>query len=532
MAALYCSVYILLFTYIIIRSPFFKLPGFSSVHTLIVFYLKLGFGAALWYIYTYHYHNRLTSDVFKYYDDSKIMYNAWHHHFGDFIKMLTGIGDSPAHIGSYYKQMNSWGNSYGSTIYNNSHFIIRLNALLLFLSDGYYGVHVIIFCFLSLVGLALIYKSFYPALSDTPKLLFAAVFLFPSVLLWGSGVLKESLVLFGLGLSIRYFQKLLLRLGRRVRNIIFLLFGMFLLFENKAYVLICILPCFMAWLTVERINLAKKHPLITYLVITILYLVGGLMIGKLKQRYNPVKMIATKQEEFNRITRGGLYLIMNHDSAHVAYLPVTDTAALHPASPYADSLLHHAGVQYLATQGFGYHEKTTHHCAYFTLQKDLPFVYVSPYNKDTIKATANDSDQYEVYIYDLPAKSRIEISPIKPTLSSLIENIPSALAISLIRPSVQEVHSNATLIYLIENHVVILLILLALIFSKRSKLYKSEIAFCLTYCLLMLVLIGLVTPIYGGIERYKALVMPFLLILLLLIYDKEKVKRIFRNTKK
>lgn len=527
MSALYSTVYILLFTYIIIRSPFFKLPGFSSVHTLIVFYLKLGFGVALWYIYTYHYHNRLTSDIFKYYDDSKIIYNAWHHHFGDFVKMMLG-SHSPA-ITAYYQQMNSWGNSYGSTLYNNSHFIIRLNALLMFLSDGHYGVHVIIFCFLSLVGLALIYKSFYPALTDTPKLLFAAVFLFPSVLLWGSGVLKESLVILGLGLCIRYFQKLLLRLGRRVRNIVFLLFGMFLLFENKAYVLVCILPCFMGWLAVERISISKKRPLFTYIIITLVYLGIGLNLGKIKPQYNPVKMLSAKQDEFNRITRGGLYLVMKTDSSVYAYLPVKDTMALHPANSYSDSLLHHAGLQYLASPSCGYAQSVNKRPAYFTIQKGLAYIHVSPHNKDTVKITGNDSTLYGVFIYDLPAKSRIEINPIKPTLAGLIQSIPSALFVSVMRPTAKEANSGVMLLYLIENHVVILLILFALIFGKWKELRKNEVAFCFTYCLLMLVLIGLVTPIYGGIERYKAVVMPFLLILLLLIYDKNKVKRIFRK---
>lgn len=530
MSALYCTVYILLFSYLIIRSPFFKLPGFSSVHTLIVFYIKLGFGVALWYIYTYHYHNRITSDIFKYYDDSKIMYNAWHSHFGDFLKML--VGSHSPHLATYYQQMNSWGNSYGSTLYNNSHFIIRFNAFLMFLSDGHYGVHVIIFCFLALIGLALIYKSFYPALTDTPKLLFAAVFLFPSVLLWGSGVLKESLVLLGLGMSVRYFQKLLLRLGRKVRNVVLLLFGMFILFENKAYVLICILPCFIAWIAVERISIAKKYPLFAYITITLIYLGIGLNMGKIKPRYNPVKMLASKQEEFNRITRGGLYLVMKADSLLYAYLPARDTTVIHPASAYSDSLLHHAGMQYLASPAFGYLQKTTHRPAYFTIQKGLAYTHVSPNNKDTLKVTGNDSTLYGVSIYDMPAKSRIDINPIKPTFAGLIESIPSALLVSVMRPGAQEISSGAMLIYLLENHLVILLILLALIFSKWKNLRKNEIAFCFTYCLLMLVLIGLVTPIYGGIERYKVVVMPFLLILLLLIYDKEKVKRILRKAKK
>ncbi|HXP50669.1 MAG TPA: hypothetical protein VN922_11975, partial [Bacteroidia bacterium] len=198
----FCAFYLLLFTIIILKTNLFKLNGLSNKYALVAFYLKLLFGVALWYIYAYHYKNRYTSDIFKYFDDGKLMFNVIHTNTSDFFKMLTGVADSNNVITGYYHSMKSWVNGHDSTLYNNSHFIIRLNAFFMFLSMGHYGVHVIFMCFISFLGLTFLYKAFYPYLTDKALYLFATIFLFPSVLLWSSGILKEGLVFLGLGLCV------------------------------------------------------------------------------------------------------------------------------------------------------------------------------------------------------------------------------------------------------------------------------------------------------------------------------------------
>lgn len=121
--------------------------------------------------------------------------------------------------------------------------------------------------------------------------------------------------------------------------------------------------------------------------------------------------------------------------------------------------------------------------------------------------------------------------PIKPTLWGLISDVPNALVISVIRPFPGEIKSGAVLIYFFENVAILALILFALVFRKKQLIHKNMVAFCLSYCLLMLVLIGISTPLYGGIERYKSVVIPFMLILLLLIYDKDKINTILKRKK-
>jgi hypothetical protein len=529
---LYCIFYTLLFSFIILRSAFFKLPQFKNIHTLLLFYLKLTFGIVLWYIYAYHYKNRLTADIFKYFDDGKIIYNAFHENLGDFVKLCLGVDSKSPQIRSYYMQMNSWNNSYESSLYNNSHLIIRFNALLMLISGGHYTVHVIVMCFISLTGLTYLYKTFYPYIENQAGFLLAAVFLFPSVLLWSSGVLKESFILFGLGLSFYYFEKLTKETKSKMKNILLFLLGLAILFENKAYVFICIMPCFIAEFICIKTIWSKRHPFITYFATVAIYIGIGLNLGLINPWFNPLKMLSLKQQEFNNVAKGGIYMVKEGDTSTVAYhciyLPISDSLNIYPANSYTDSLLHKTSRQYLASNSFYNKERAAKRMAYFNVKKGVPLLQL--YYGDTLHLAGDDTTRYWLDVFQAPAKSRVNISAIKPSIAGLIAAAPGAIILALFRPFPGEIHSGTLLLYSLQNLLVFLLILFAIIFIKKKYLVKSKIAFCLVYCLLMLILIGLVTPLYGGIERYKALVMPFLLILLVLICDTEKLTRLIKKS--
>ncbi len=525
----FCTFYLLLFSFIVLKANLFKLPGLSNRYTLFAFYLKLLFGIALWYIYTYHYKNRDTSDIFKYYDDGKLMFQTIHTGFGNFLKMFTGIGDSSPEIQGYYHSMKSWINGHDSTLYNNSHFIIRFNALLMFFSGGHYTVYIIAMCFIALCGLCYLYKTFYPFLPDTPKLLFAAVFLFPSVLMWSSGDLKEVFVFLGLGLSIYYFKKLLANNGNNLANLLLVLFAFVLIFESKAYIFLCILPCFIAEFLVSKLKIANRFTWLTYIIVTSLYLLIGLNINKVYPSVNPIATLSDKQQEFMRLAKGGIYLAVASDETQYAYIPVEDSVNILPANPYADSLLHKHGIQYLCSAAFCYKEEQAKKIAPYWLKAGQPFDLIRHRTEDTLHLIANDSTVYRLDTYIETAKSRIDVPLLKPTFSGLIAYIPTALTNTLFRPYPHELHSSATIIVFAENVIFLLLGFFAFAFMRRNNPNRNMVAFCLSYCLLMLVLIGISTPLYGGIERYKSVVIPFMLILLLLIYDKDKFKRTLKK---
>lgn len=539
-----CLFYFLIFSVIILRSKWFKAGGFNNIHFLFLFYLKLLFGVGLWLLYTHYYKNRVTSDIFKYYDDAKMAYDTLPN-IKDYLTMLTGIGDSGTHYQALYQSMNSWNNKYGSILYNNSHFIIRLNAFFLLLSHGCYGVHVIFMCFIALVGLTYIYKAFLPFLTERSKELFAAVFLFPSVILWSSGILKEGLVWFGLGLSIYYFFQLLNTSAIRLKYILCVFIGFLLLYETKAYSLLCLLPCFIAQFllrktaffnTLSRPGKKDMRTLVTYAFVFIMYMVVVLLPHAVFHTASPLQMISDKQNDFNRISKGGIYLEnIKHTNIkpgnEFAFISVADSTGIIPLTSHADSLLHKNGIQYLASNPVAYKEWTRNAKIPFILKKGISFSRIIIGSKDTLHLIASDSTTYWIYTYIETANSRIKIEPIKPNIVSLVSHIPQALNVSLLLPYPWQLRSAMTAIYCAENIFVFMLFFIALFFFKRPVLHQDFALFCLTYSLMMLVLIGLVSPILGGIERYKSVVIPFMFILLLLTTDKDKISNVFKLKK-
>ena len=140
--------------------------------------------------------------------------------------------------------MNNWYLKDNYTFYNDSRSVVRFNALVFPFAFGRYVVHMIVMCFLSLTGLVAVFKAFHkPFVTKTFSLAFA-IFLVPSVLFWGSGVLKEGLILFGSGFLIYYFFRLINE-NYSIKNAAFFLLFLLLMMGIKVHILFALIPGFM-----------------------------------------------------------------------------------------------------------------------------------------------------------------------------------------------------------------------------------------------------------------------------------------------
>ncbi len=240
--------YAALLLYFMRRMPFFaRVPGLSMRGMAVIFLLKIAAGTALWAIYTWVYTERVHADVFKYFDDSAVMFSALPERPGDYLRMLFGMGSDSDHFTeTYYKVMNNWFREYENDLYNDSHTVIRFNALVRLFSFGHFHVHTVVAAFLALTGMVGIYRAFVAFVPGRERSLAIVVFLVPSTLLWASGALKESLLFFGLGLLV--WQMFRLIHGTfRPSGLIVLFAGAMLLFVLKFYVLLSLIPALIAY---------------------------------------------------------------------------------------------------------------------------------------------------------------------------------------------------------------------------------------------------------------------------------------------
>lgn len=417
-------IYASVFIYIIYRVPFFKAEGLSGKVLSGIFILKILAGIAMSLIYTYYYTDRRTADIFKYFDDSKVMYDALFTRSSDFFKMLFGIqNNSPYFDITYYKVMNNWYRVFESNIYNESHTVIRLNAVLRIFSFGYFNVHTVFLCFLSLTGLIGLYKTALKFIKGKNKELIFGIFLLPSIIFWGSGVLKEGLLFFALGMLIYHFFRILEKF--RFIPFLWIIFSIILLYYTKFYILAIAIPILVSHFWIVKTN--EKFLLLKYFVVFFIYVFIGINTHYIIPGFDVLKILVFKQQDFIGLA------------------------------------------------------------------------------------------------HNMNSGSLIDIPLLTPDIWSFIKYAPLAFYNTLFRPYIFEADSIMILMAAIENLFILIVIILSFVFFDSRQIHKSIFFACLFTVIFMFVLTGLITPVIGAMVRYKVPALPFFMVMLIMMTNKEKM---------
>ena len=284
-----------MFILIINQVKFFHPIGIPKWLVMLAFFTKVLAGTALYLIYSRYYPDRQTADIFKYFDDSKIMYGALATQPIDYLKMLFGIGNNNAHFNEYYQQMNNWCSIYPTNIYGDGHLMIRFNAFLRLFSFGIYNVHTVFICMFSFTGLMSLYRFLMAHLSRYRLAVFLGVFFIPSVLFWGSGVLKEGLILFALGTSLWCFYLIKEKKFNFWSWIIFL-FSLMLLRYLKFYLFIFLVPLLIGYFWIEKTG--GRKVVLKYVFTFGLVCITGFLFRYFNSTYDVLAMLSRKQQDF------------------------------------------------------------------------------------------------------------------------------------------------------------------------------------------------------------------------------------------
>jgi len=274
---------------------FFSIDGLSRKTISAIFILKILTGVILYLIYTYYYTDRRSADIFKYFDDGKIIFNTLFINPIHYLQIICGIDTDAEYLKQYLNKTDFWYKPHYTHVYNDNRTIIRFNAIAMIVSFGYYSVHSVFMNFISLIGLTAIFKTFRPYLANKKKELIAAVFLMPSVLFWGSGVLKEGMLFFGLGLLIFHFYNVCNN-EITLKKIGWILLLTCLIAMAKFYILIAIAPALFTYFWVKKTN--NRHVFLKYLGMYLLFFGIGLNIHWVSPENNALEMLVRKQTDF------------------------------------------------------------------------------------------------------------------------------------------------------------------------------------------------------------------------------------------
>ena len=492
--------YAAFFIFLIHKMSFFKTEGITRTQFSLFFIIKIIAGTALWWIYTFYYTNRESSDIYKYFDDSRLIFNELYAHPSNYFRMLFGIADNSDEISKVYAQMNSWYKHYTDTTYTDSRLVIRFNALVALFSFGIYHVHTVFICFLSLIGTTFVYKAFLSLLFNVKRIFALFIFLFPSLLFWSSGVLKEGILFFALGCFVYCLISYSTSANRKKIMVGFVVSISLLLFL-KIYVLLSLLPGILVYVWVKRYS--KNVPL-KYFASVVTLLLLFFTTAFLPEKYNPARIICKKQTDFINAAKGGIYL-QKGDS--LMYFDLLQKDSLIPAKE---------NKFFYVKAGTPYRSWEIHH-RYDT-------VYVS--------SSAN-SDSYKAIMNAEKAGSSIAVNRLEPNAKSILMNAPAAIFNCLFRPLPGEADSALMLMSSAENIFMLLFIILVMVFrKKKTKIAFNEVYFCLFFILLLSAISGLTTPILGALVRYKIPALLFLFIAGLLVLDEQKLFALLSKARK
>ena len=255
--------------FIISKWRFFKESRIPKNFLIAAFVLKLMAGFMVGFVYSKYYTDRTKADTFKYFDDSAILFSALHEAPYDFWCMISGIGSNKPELSSYYNRMNHWYDIHSPM--NDNRAMIRLNACLRLFSLGHYHVHVVIVCMLSFIGMIAATRALAQYHPDQSLLFFLSFVCVPSVLFWTSGLLKDSLTVFALGLtllSLASLQKVL-----KPVKIVGLVVCLWMLANIRFQFFLLMVPITVAWLTAALFNKRKQ----AVFMVTFVAMISGLL---------------------------------------------------------------------------------------------------------------------------------------------------------------------------------------------------------------------------------------------------------------
>jgi len=480
--------YAALFIFLIRRLPFFRVDGISRNALCAGFIAKIIFGTILWAIYSLHSPYQGQADIFFYFDDGLDIYKVLFEKPLDYLKIIFGSSDPS--LFKYLKTTGNWSKTYTQGIVNESRTIIRFNAIVNIFSFANYHVHTVFICFLSLLGLTGILKTFLPFFENKKKELFAIIFFIPSVLFWGSGVLKEGLILFAMGLLLYHWHKLLSERISAGRIFLFLLFAG-LLSITKAYILLMLVPALIAhsWI----LKTGNRKPALKYLAVFSIFV----SITLLQQKIDIPFKLMDRQRQGIYMSSGGSFLGIQEKNKFVYISPAI-----------SDRIVLLEGKQ-----------------GYCKIKEGVPYVswYFEEYNDSNYVQHSTDTATYWIYFNLEKSGSKIEVPLLYPSYTSILKNAPVSFANVAFRPVIFEAKNPMMLMSAVENCLFALFIILCLSFPARKIPNTHVIYFCFSFVVLLFLLIGLTTPVLGAVVRYKIPALPFFLMPFLLILDKEKL---------
>lgn len=208
--------------------------------------VKMGGALALGIVYQYYYPG---GDTFNYHTHgSRVVWNAMMEDPGAGLRLIffqtNGLDPSLFRYSSKILFIND----------PSSYFVIRIASFLDLLTFSSYAGTAILFATLSFIGMWLMFLAFYQQYPHLHGWIAVSTFFIPSVFFWGSGILKDTIVLACLGTATYEIKNIFIDKKFRLGSMLLLLGCFFIILNVRIFILMCFLPASLFWVVAENLS--------------------------------------------------------------------------------------------------------------------------------------------------------------------------------------------------------------------------------------------------------------------------------------
>jgi hypothetical protein len=207
---------------------------FSALTLRIIGALAIGF------IYQFYYHG---GDTFAYHTHgSRVIWDVLVDSPAEGINVFFSQGEYSPGTWKTAEKIWYWRD-------DNSFFVIQIAFLFDLITFSSYSGTAVLFAVLAFTGSWMFFQTFYQRYPQKHFLLALACLFIPSVVFWGSGLIKDTITLAGLGVLTYEIHRLFILRKVSTLHILLMMLALYCIFSIRAFILQAYVPAAILWVT-------------------------------------------------------------------------------------------------------------------------------------------------------------------------------------------------------------------------------------------------------------------------------------------
>ena len=262
-------------------------------------------------VYAYYYKG---GDTFNYFNQSQVINSSFDQSLMEWVNLLF---HTPSKYDNYYYAYTSQMAWYSDSA---SYTVCSITAFLSIFTVNTYLPTAVLFAVISFTGIWALFRTFASLYPQFTRPIAIAILFIPSVFVWGSGIFKDTICIFGLGWLTYSTFRFLVQRDFSFSNIIISLLSFIVIAKVKLYILLGFVPALLIWILfnyTQRIRNSASRFVVKAIFAVVL--TGGFLVfmqrfGDELGKYSLENVVATSS-----ITRGWISYASSRDDQSSSY---------------------------------------------------------------------------------------------------------------------------------------------------------------------------------------------------------------------